>query len=190
MTKTEALEQTIQIIHQDMDWFIGIVSILIALFAFFQWKLSEKQIRKIKEETLREAKKNFIDELDKRVSSLEEKMKAHQEFHNKKEERIMNSFNNLVTGLVDKKGIDLIEQCNELIGSIEEFLSSDTLPDIEKVAGMMILKNSITNTSKVAPIPNTISKYLKNNKNVQKYMSYSDIIFKEMLDDQENNAEK
>ena len=102
----------------------------------------------------------------------------------------MNSFNNLVTGLVDKKGIDLIEQCNELIGSIEEFLSSDTLPDIEKVAGMMILKNSITNTSKVAPIPNTISKYLKNNKNVQKYMSYSDIIFKEMLDDQENNTEK
>lgn len=59
MTKTEALEQTIQIIHQDMDWFIGIVSILIALFAFFQWKLSEKQIRKIKEETLREAKKEF-----------------------------------------------------------------------------------------------------------------------------------
>lgn len=75
-------------------------------------------------------------------------------------------------------GADLVEQCNKLISAIDHTLSSDSLSDVEKAAGMLILKNSIRTTTKYTPLPQIVSDYIKNDKNVQKYMSYSEIFFK------------
>lgn len=163
-------------------WYISallvVIGLVLGFFSVLQWRLSDKQIQRMKDDALKEVKKSYIDGLDDRISKLEGRIKAHLEFSNKQEIKLMNSFNNLVSSLPGKQGADLIEQCNKLISTIDNTLSSDSLSDVEKAAGMLILKNSIRTTTKYAPLPQMVSDYIKNDKNVQKYMSYSEIVFK------------
>lgn len=163
-------------------WYISallvIIGLVLGFFGVLQWRLSDKQIQRMKDDSLKEVKKSYIDVLDGRISMLEERIKNHLEFSNKQEIKLMNSFNNLVSSLPGKQGADLVEQCNKLISAIDHTLSSDSLSDVEKAAGMLILKNSIRTTTKYTPLPQIVSDYIKNDKNVQKYMSYSEIFFK------------
>lgn len=163
-------------------WYISallvIIGLVLGFFGVLQWRLSDKQIQRMKDDSLKEVKKSYIDVLDGRISMLEERIKNHLEFSNKQEIKLMNSFNSLVSSLPGKQGADLVEQCNKLISAIDHTLSSDSLSDVEKAAGMLILKNSIRTTTKYTPLPQIVSDYIKNDKNVQKYMSYSEIFFK------------
>lgn len=48
MSKDEMMQETIEIAAHNMDWFIGIVGVLVAIFALFQWYYSDKQLEKVK----------------------------------------------------------------------------------------------------------------------------------------------
>lgn len=71
MTKEQALEQVIDIANHNMDWFIGIISVLVGFFAIFQWYFNDKQLEKVKEDMRREYK----GELTALSKKLQETMK-------------------------------------------------------------------------------------------------------------------
>lgn len=50
MTKEEVIEKLIEQVNHNMDTFIGILGILLAAFLYFQWRLSQSQLNKLREE--------------------------------------------------------------------------------------------------------------------------------------------
>ncbi|MRH09627.1 hypothetical protein GIX81_09250 [Lactobacillus reuteri] len=54
MSKEEMIQEIIEISAHNMDWFIGFVGLLLAFFAYFQWRLSQAQLENLKKEIKRE----------------------------------------------------------------------------------------------------------------------------------------
>lgn len=71
MSKEEMMQEIIEMAAHNMDWFIGIIGLLLAFFAYFQWRLSQSQLdnmkKKIKEEIVKEYS---LDEINK-IGELE-----------------------------------------------------------------------------------------------------------------------
>ncbi len=66
MSKEEMIQEIIEISAHNMDWFIGIVGLLLAFFTYFQWKLSQSQLDKLKKEVENQIKvKYHLEKIDK-----------------------------------------------------------------------------------------------------------------------------
>lgn len=66
MTKEEVIEKLIEQVNHNMDTFIGILGILLAVFLYFQWRLSQSQLNKLKEEIEKQIKvKYHLDKINK-----------------------------------------------------------------------------------------------------------------------------
>lgn len=90
MSKEEALEQVIDIASHNMDWFIGIISVLVAFFAFYQWFLNDKQINRLKEDMRHEYEAKLKDSKQEILQSLRFKRREGQVFI--KSPRTFNSY--------------------------------------------------------------------------------------------------
>lgn len=66
MSKDEMMQETIEIAAHNMDWFIGIVGVLVTIFALFQWYYSDKQLEKVKND--------IRHEYDKKLELLNKKL--------------------------------------------------------------------------------------------------------------------
>lgn len=83
MTKEQAIERLIEQVNHNMDTFIGILGIVLAAFLYFQWRLSEKQIQKMKDSTKQELEDKYhfqetinkVDEYRKSLEELKKKIK-------------------------------------------------------------------------------------------------------------------
>lgn len=60
MSKEEMIQEIIEISAHNMDWFIGIVGLLLAFFTYFQWKLSQSQLDKLKKRWRTRLRLNII----------------------------------------------------------------------------------------------------------------------------------
>ncbi len=66
MSKEEMIQEIIEISAHNMDWFIGFVGLLLAFFAYFQWRLSKSQLNKLKEEIEKQIRvKYHLDKINK-----------------------------------------------------------------------------------------------------------------------------
>lgn len=66
MSKEEMIQEIIEISAHNMDWFIGFVGLLLAFFAYFQWRLSQSQLDRLKEEIEKQIKvKYHLDKINK-----------------------------------------------------------------------------------------------------------------------------
>ena len=66
MTKEEVIEKLIEQVNHNMDTFIGILGILLAAFLYFQWRLSQSQLNKLKEEIEKQIRvKYHLDKINK-----------------------------------------------------------------------------------------------------------------------------
>ena len=77
MSKEEMIQEIIEISAHNMDWFIGIVGLLLAFFTYFQWKLSQSQLDKLKKEVENQIKVKYhlekinkIDQIDNTLIQL------------------------------------------------------------------------------------------------------------------------
>ena len=74
MSKEEMIQEIIEISAHNMDWFIGIVGLLLAFFTYFQWKLSQSQLDKLKKEVENQIKVKYhlekIDKIDQMDNTL------------------------------------------------------------------------------------------------------------------------
>lgn len=60
------IQEIIEISAHNMDWFIGFVGLLLAFFAYFQWRLSQSQLDRLKEEIEKQIKvKYHLDKINK-----------------------------------------------------------------------------------------------------------------------------
>lgn len=66
MTKEEVIEKLIEQVNHNMDTFIGILGILLAVFLYFQWRLSQSQLNKLKEKIEKQIRvKYHLDKINK-----------------------------------------------------------------------------------------------------------------------------
>ena len=77
MTKEEVIEKLIEQVNHNMDTFIGILGILLAVFLYFQWRLSQSQLSRLKEEIEKQIKIKYhlnkinkIDQIDNTLIQL------------------------------------------------------------------------------------------------------------------------
>lgn len=73
MSKDQMIQETIEIAAHNMDWFIGIIAVTIALFALFQWKFTDKQIDKMKSDMLNQVNEEY----ETRIKKLEFTLENH-----------------------------------------------------------------------------------------------------------------
>ncbi|KEQ20498.1 hypothetical protein HF82_00790 [Limosilactobacillus reuteri] len=77
MTKEEIIEKLIEQINNNMQIFLGILGLLVAVFAYFQWRLSQSQLNRLKEEIEKQIKIKYhlnkinkIDQIDNTLIQL------------------------------------------------------------------------------------------------------------------------
>lgn len=76
-TKEEALKEMIETANHNMDWFIGIVALILAIFAYLQWKLSRDQIEKLKSEIEASNKESIKESSNNLLTTInDEKLKV------------------------------------------------------------------------------------------------------------------
>lgn len=79
MTNEQVIEKLIDQINNNMQIFLGILGVLVAIFAFFQWRISQSQLKDLKEKAKVEAINDIVEKykLDnlkesyKKIESLE-----------------------------------------------------------------------------------------------------------------------
>lgn len=97
MSKEQEIEQLISLVENNMNCFIGIIAIMLAVFVIFQWRYSKSQTDKLKSDIEQQiVKKYHVNQLnwllkrektlENRIYSLNEKMgelKSLEEEHKK-----------------------------------------------------------------------------------------------------------
>ncbi|WP_323059077.1 hypothetical protein, partial [Limosilactobacillus reuteri] len=77
MTKEQAIEKLVDQINSDMAIFVGILAIVLAAFLYFQWRLSDKQIKKMKDETRQELEETYhFNEMRRDINGLNNNLKS------------------------------------------------------------------------------------------------------------------
>lgn len=103
MTKEEIIEKLIDQINSDMGIFVSILSILVAVFLYFQWSLSDKQIKQMKSDIRQKLIDDYsidsISDISKKVSSMSQRLgglensaKEWREFAKKAKAESLRSF--------------------------------------------------------------------------------------------------
>lgn len=101
MTKDEMIQEMIEITAHNMDWFIGIIGVTVAIFAVFQWRFTDKQIQNMKFQVLRKVNDTY----ESRIEYLEETIKEHRQYQNDHALQVANSLNDKFFELTIAKDI-------------------------------------------------------------------------------------
>lgn len=91
MTNEQVIEKLIDQINNNMQIFLGILGVLVAIFAFFQWRISQSQLKNLKEKAKAEAINDIVEKyrLDnlkesyKKIESLEKQFSILESKNNK-----------------------------------------------------------------------------------------------------------
>ncbi len=103
MSKEQVIEKLIDQINSNMQIFLGILALLVAVFGLFQWRFSNSQIAKLKAEIKNETRKEIakeykLDDLEKLKRKVGEivKEEAKQLYNN-----VEDAFADLDTALIN-----------------------------------------------------------------------------------------
>lgn len=72
MSKEQAIEELIEQVNHNMDTFVGLFSIALVFFLYFQWRLSKNQIQKLKYDVKNEILKEYHLEQINGISKTDE----------------------------------------------------------------------------------------------------------------------
>lgn len=145
MSKDQMIQEIIEITAHNMDWFIAIIGVTVALFALFQWKFTDKQIDKMKSDILNQVNKEY----ETRIKKLEDTLTNHQQYQNNRAMLIANSLNDKFFKLETCR--DSIQESlysNDIINTIKDIVKNDMVDDITKVAAMSIVDTNIENAKR------------------------------------------
>lgn len=138
MSKEQAIEKLIDQINSNMQIFLGILAFLVAVFAFFQWKISKDQIAKLKVEIKTETKKEIaeeygLDDLEELKGKVGEIVKEEA---NQLYKHVENAFADLDTALVNggKYPISAEDDSSVIYNNMLYILSSKIIAKEDKQA--------------------------------------------------------
>ncbi|MGI1803614.1 hypothetical protein ACRPK0_08380 [Limosilactobacillus reuteri] len=130
MTNEQVIEKLIDQINNNMQIFLGILGFLVAIFAFFQWRISQSQLKNLKEKVKTEiAKEYHLNSLNTRLDNLKEKTDDLQFKYQKSDIVDLNKKLKETSALADRLAIGLLgkillenneEDATELLRSIKE----------------------------------------------------------------------
>ena len=162
-------------------WIVGIVvSVSIAIAAFIgilQWRLSDKQISKMKSELIEDIRDKYIDEINDSIKSVNEKLDAHLELNWKNDIWFINSLSTEISLLSIKEGPDLAQQINKIVFNMKNLLDDNTLEKPIKAAAMYALQGNLENISKDSVGFKGIQNFIKHNEKAKYYMDYANSMF-------------
>lgn len=178
MTKDEMIQEMIEIAAHNMDWFIGIIGVTVALFALFQWRYTDQQVKKMKSEILKQ-----VDNLYKsRIETLENNLKQYKKYQNNTALWEANELNNKFFGLTTSD--DYFQQSeyrNEINATINHIFKNNIITDDSKIAVMMIVVNCIRNAKRVNQENkvNSIYQFIVNDSELKRYFTLAKVLLDE-----------
>ena len=171
MTKNEMIQETIEIAEHNMDWFIGIIGVTVALFALFQWRFTDKQIEKMKSEILQQVNNTY----EARIKKLENALNRYKKYQTSEAMSIANSLNNKFFELETCDDPIKLSLCsNDIINTIKSIVNNNMVDNFVKVAAMAILNNNIKtakNNGQESKIKNIYQSIMKDDKAKTYYQS-------------------
>lgn len=191
MTNEQVVEKLIEQINNNMQIFLGILGFLVAIFAFFQWRISQSQLKNLKEKAKTEAineiaEKYKLDKLGDSYSKLQNLTEQISEL--KKQNDTLSSS---IKSLENIRQVRLIQdiQVNlklalsdngerpstfegRLMFLISEFINNAFVQDVLKMSTLVIVFNEVS--------------ALKDNKAAQRIKKFIEANGKKYLDQWDN----
>lgn len=191
MTNEQVVEKLIEQINNNMQIFLGILGFLVAIFAFFQWRISQSQLKNLKEKAKTEAineiaEKYKLDKLGDSYSKLQNLTEQISEL--KKQNDTLSSS---IKSLENIRQVRLIQdiQVNlklalsdngerpstfegRLMFLLSEFINNAFVQDVLKMSTLVIVFNEVS--------------ALKDNKAAQRIKKFIEANGKKYLDQWEN----
>lgn len=162
-------------------WYISalmvVLSIVLGFFGVMQWRLSDKQISKMKSDLMGDIKDKYIDEINDSIKSVNEKLDVHLELNRKNDIWFINSLSTEISLLSIKEGPDLAQQINKIVFNMKNLLDDNTLEKPIKAAAMYALRGNLENISKNSVGFKGIQEFIKHNEKAKYYMDYADSMF-------------
>lgn len=181
MTKDEMIQEMIEITAHNMDWFIGIIGVTVAIFAVFQWRFTDKQIQNMKFQVLRKVNDTY----ESRIEYLEETIKEHRQYQNDHALQVANSLNDKFFELTIAKDIgqQSVKQ-NDIILTIESIINNDMIDEKMKVFAMKFAEGNINNCSRngFKKVVDPIYKRIMGSEKLKPYYEASQQLFNSSMD--------
>lgn len=193
MTNEQVVEKLIEQINNNMQIFLGILGFLVAIFAFFQWRISQSQLKNLKEKAKTEAineiaEKYKLDKLGDSYSKLQNLTEQISEL--KKQNDTLSSS---IKSLENIRQVRLIQdiQVNlklalsdngerpstfegRLMFLLSEFINNAFVQDVLKMSTLVIVFNEVS--------------ALKDNKAAQRIKKFIEANGKKYLDQWDNHS--
>lgn len=191
MTNEQLIEKLIEQINNNMQIFLGILGFLVAVFAFFQWRISQSQLKNLKAKAKAEAINEITEKykLDKLEDSYSKLQSLTEQISELKKQN--NTLKSSIESLESVRQIQLIQEIksvlelalstdsdkpsafeSRLMILLLEFIGNDFVHDIEKMTILVFVFNKVRS--------------LKDNKAAQRIKKFIEANGKKYLDQWDN----
>lgn len=191
MTNEQVVEKLIEQINNNMQIFLGILGFLVAIFAFFQWRISQSQLKNLKEKAKTEAINEIAEKykLDKLGGSYSKLQNLTEQISELKKQN--DTLSSSIKSLENIRQVRLIQdiQVNlklalsdngerpstfegRLMFLLSEFINNAFVQDVLKMSTLVIVFNEVS--------------ALKDNKAAQRIKKFIEANGKKYLDQWDN----
>lgn len=163
MTNEQVIEKLIDQINNNMQIFLGILGVLVAIFAFFQWRISQSQLKNLKEKAKAEAINDIVEKY--KLDNLKESYKKIESLE--KQFSILESKNNKLRSSIESleniRQVRLIQDIqatlklalsdngerpsgfeSRLISLLSEFINNAFIQDILKMSTLVFVFSEVS----------------------------------------------
>lgn len=206
MTNEQVIEKLIDQINNNMQIFLGILGVLVAIFAFFQWRISQSQLKNLKEKAKAEAINDIVEKY--RLDNLKESYKKIESLE--KQFSILESKNNKLRSSIESleniRQVRLIQDIQatlklalsdnsekpstfegRLTFLLSEFINNAFIQDIVKMSTLGFVFNEV-NALKDSKPAQRIKKFVETNG--KKYLDQWNELAKNLNDKTQNPSQE
>lgn len=149
------------------------------MFTAMQWRLSDKQIKKLKSDILETIDGKYKSRIDK----LEDTLEQHKQYQTNMALLAANSLNDKFFAL--ERCDDPLKQgtySNDIINTIENIFKNDMVGDLTKALAMSFVHNNIETAQRIGrgSLVNSIYDFIMKDKDLKKYYLASQHFFDEL----------
>ena len=151
MSKDQIIETLLDQINNNMNIFLAILAIALTAFFVLQWRLSDKQIEKlkvkIKQELISEYRLDRFGDLAQKVSAIEKDLQEFKKAMQLHDEDVVSELNDTVINIYDHDPAKAAICTNKAIRLMTELFSSNFVDDSVKAVAALNIWGSTSKTS-------------------------------------------
>lgn len=136
LAKINGTEQLINLVNDQSNKYITIIGLVLAIFAFFQWRFSDKQLKNVKSEVKEELRKEYsLNDLNSRFTNIEKEV---SNIEKNLVNDVIDNMTNLTVMIFNK--LDLLIMVNNSLG--KNSTMNDIINNLESLR-LLKIKNSL-----------------------------------------------